>query len=127
MARGLLFLFLMMFSFTSYAYKYDDTIEALFYEDVDEGIICINYRNCEHVIKNCKFKAKVSFSDTISGQYKTVRGNNFSKILGFQEIRICFDFSDQLKVYDPWSGEELQDEWVASSLGSTFVQCVPSS
>lgn len=121
-------LLLMLFSSTVLAgtYELDDRVELLYYQQVDEGIVCINYKNADHIVKNCKFKARVSFIDEISRQSKTVRSNNFSRIAGFQEQRLCFDFSDHLKVYDPWSGEELEDEWEMANFISTSVFCCPA-
>jgi hypothetical protein len=118
---------LITFSYTGYSYERDDTVQSIGgCEEVDEGIVCIRYSNTDHVIKNCKFKAKVAFADAISGQFKIVRGNNFTQLLAFQEIRLCFDFTDHLNVYDPWTGDRLEDDWEFINLQSTYAECVPA-
>ena len=95
------------------------------YEEVAEGIICLDYTNKDYQIKSCRFKASMIFLDRISGQFKRVTGHNFTRLLAWQKVSLCFDMQDHLFVYDPWSGERMEDKWELSSLSGTAALCLP--
>lgn len=107
---------LLLLSTSSYAhgsYNVDPNVEQT--EDEcshpHEGVVCIKFVNQDHAVKFCKFRAQAGFVDSITGQSKYVRGYNSTLLLGFQSAKVCFDFRDQLKLIDPWTGEILDTEW----------------
>ncbi|MFK7825087.1 MAG: hypothetical protein AB8G05_13105 [Oligoflexales bacterium] len=126
MKKTLLLLLLLMPSF-AYADDFieDETVVVSDnYEEVAEGIICLNYTNKDYQIKSCRFNASLIFVDRISGQYKQVTGHNFTRLLAWQKVSLCFDMQDHLFVYNPWSGERMDDNWELSSHSGSTALCL---
>lgn len=107
----------------SATYQKDNSVEKKEgCEQPDEGVVCVKYSNQDYAHKLCRIKASVKYTDAMSGQKKKVVGHNFTHLPAFADAKVCFDFSEQLAVFNPWSEEEIDASWVAGKYEGS-VEC----
>lgn len=95
-------------------YEVDNTVEkADGCEQPDQGVVCVKYANMDYAHKVCRIKASMHYSDSVTGQTKKVVGHNFTHLPAYAEAKVCFDFSEQLAVFNPWDEGHTDFVWVA--------------